>query len=281
MTQLNTTTRNIIVVALIVAIALVYFYLDFKPKYAQIGEQKATITQQAQTYDDLKRVAEQKPLYLALQKQIQQRLRGVELTADPRAYIPSYLKQIEDLAKRDGLTVTTVVPANTPAPTPVPSGAPASAVSNIAPINAAANAAGGEAMHATQVNKVGQQVSGPTPAGQTPVPSSSGPVTAPGPKLPAGNAARAAAMSYLSQSFTQVPVNMEVQGTYAQMQRFLRDLNKFPKLIGVSDVSLSPASGAGVGDTPTLHITLPIVAYRLSPNAQVTPAPAASPAAGQ
>lgn len=285
MMQINPNLRNGIVLVVVVAIALMYYFFDFKPKYDQIQDQKQTIAQQQVTFNDLKRVADEKPLYLALQKQIQQRLRGVELTADPRAYIPSYLKQIEDLAKRDGLTVTAVVPANTPAPTPMPSGAPAppSGVSNVAPINAAANAAGGEAKHAMEVNKVGQQTGAlPAPSGQTPVPSAGGgALNVVGRPTPPPNSARAAALSYLNQSFTQVPVNMELEGNYADLQRFLRDLNKFPKLIGVGDVSLSPTGMSYTGSTPRLHVTLPIVAYRLSPNATGQLAPTPTPPSGQ
>jgi Tfp pilus assembly protein PilO len=91
--------------------------------------------------------------------------------------------------------------------------------------------------------------------------------------------ARQNAIVYVNESFQQVPVNMELIGTYTQLQQFLRDLNRFPKLIGVSSVTLSPASAALAGDTPTLHITLPITAYRLTAGQPVAP-PVAAPAAG-
>jgi Tfp pilus assembly protein PilO len=90
----------------------------------------------------------------------------------------------------------------------------------------------------------------------------------------APSSARENAIAYLNQSFTQVPINMELSGTYAQLETFLTDLNKFPKLIGVGNVTLSPATHAGVGETPTLTITLPIVAYRLSPTQGTLPPPA-------
>jgi len=295
MTQLSATQRNWIIAVAIVAIVILYYILDFKPKYDQIGEQKATIAQQQQTYTDLQRVANEKPQYLALQKAIQQRLRGVELTADPRAYVPSYLKQIEDLAKRDGLTVTAVVPA-APPPTAAPAGSPSPAPANAtsveqapgvgAPIKAAARVAGAENANTAQTAGVAQQtgVAGATAVpGFSPTPvGPNGPVSAPGAPTPAPNSARAAALSYLNQSFTQVPMNMELQGTYADFQRFLRDLNKFPKLIGVGDVTVTPII-ANVGETPQLHVVLPIVAYRLSPNGTVappTPAPGSGPQGG-
>ena len=78
----------------------------------------------------------------------------------------------------------------------------------------------------------------------------------------------------MSQSFEQVPINMELSGTYTDLQKFLRDINKFPKLLGVGSVTIT-SSHSPVGETPKLHIVLPIVAYRLSPNG---PAPAATPA---
>jgi len=286
MMQMTATQRNWIIVIAIIVIAALYYFMDFKPKYDEIAEQKATIAQQQQTYSDLERVASEKPQYLALTKQIQQRLHGVELTADPRAYIPSYLKQIETLATRDGLTVLSVVPAP-PTPTPAPVGSPAAspnatAIENApvvgAPLKSAARVAGAENANTAQTAGVGQAVG---VAGATAIPGfSPAPVNASGAAgapTPPPNSARAAAISYLSQSFTQVPVNMDLEGTFADFQRFLRDLNKFPKLIGVGDVVMTPTGSTGVGETPRIHVSLPIVAYRLSSNAAParTPAPVA------
>jgi len=283
MMQMTATQRAWIIVIATVLIALLYYFMDFKPKYDEIAEQKATIVQQQQTYNDLERVASEKPQYLALIKQIQQRLHGVELTADPRAYIPSYLKQIEGLATRDGLTVLSVVPAP-PTPAPAPAASPGatpnpSALENApvvgAPLKSAARAAGAENANTAQTAGVGQAVG---VAGATAIPGFS-----PAPVGPAGvagaapppNSARAAAISYLSQSFTPVTVSMDLEGTYSDFERFLQDLNKFPKLIGVGDVTMTPSGNNGVGQTPRIHVSLPIVAYRLGPNG---PAPASSPA---
>jgi len=90
------------------------------------------------------------------------------------------------------------------------------------------------------------------------------------------------AQVYLSQSFEQVPLNMEMSGTYTDLQRFLRDLNKFPKLLGVGSVTLT-STAKNVGETPKLHIVLPITAYRLSANGPMpsaTAMPANPPAGG-
>ena len=73
---------------------------------------------------------------------------------------------------------------------------------------------------------------------------------------------------------------MELIGTYTQLQQFLRDLNKFPKLIGVSSVTLSPSGTALVGESPSLHITLPITAYQLTAGQPVAPQPVNTPAPG-
>jgi Tfp pilus assembly protein PilO len=287
---MNPTNRNLIVAGVIVFIALLAWFLVIQPKRQQEAATRDQIASLQTQYDNLKRVADQKPLYLALTKQVRQRLTGVELTADPRAYIPSYLKQIEDLAKRDGLQVALVAPQATPSPTPGPSVAPgatpnAQAVANApligGPIRSAARVAGSEG----QANQTTSQAQSQTFAG-APTPIPGGPAGAasfaparpgesPRPQGPA--TARQKAIAYLNQSFTQVPMNMEFDGTYNDLQRFLRDLNKFPKLLGVGDLTLSPGSNAGVGAIPRLRITLPITAYRLSPNAPVQPAPVQSP----
>jgi Tfp pilus assembly protein PilO len=95
---------------------------------------------------------------------------------------------------------------------------------------------------------------------------------------PTPNPERAAAIAYLTQSFQQVPVSMEFDGRYESLERFLRDLAKFQKLIGVGDLTVAPAGAVGVGVSPRLKITLPIIAYRLSPNAPA-PGPLVLPSA--
>jgi Tfp pilus assembly protein PilO len=265
--QLSTFNRILIVGGLFVVIALLGFFFVVQPKKNQENQTRAQIADLQTQYDALKRVADQKPLYLAYTDQIRARLKGVEVTADPRLYVPSYLKQIEDLAGRDGLYVTSVTPQVTPAPSPGPSGSPPP---NVAPpnipgpvgnvANQVARGVGGQSAASVQ------QPAGPAgaaPAGATPIPG--GPVSAGTPP----NAARAAAIAYLNQSFTQVPVSMEFDGRYENVERFLRDLAKFQKLIGVGDITLAPSGNAEVGVSPHLKVTLPIVAYRLSPNTPV------------
>lgn len=270
----NPLNRALIIGAVAVVIAIFAYFSVVQPAVTQYNASATRLQQDEQTYDDLKRVADQKPTYLALTKQIQSRLSGVELTADPRAYIPSYLKQIENLAKTDGLEVTSVTPQATPAPSPGPSGAPAAstaggpqAVAHTVPmINNAAQAVGSEAAQSQATQNVQAATGGPTPtSGQPAAPAGQAGMTH---GVPAATAsARANAIVYLNQSFSQVPINMELSGTYTQFEKFLRDLNKFPKLIGVGNATLTPGTSAGVGESPTLTIVLPIVAYRLSPGA--------------
>ncbi len=276
--------RALLLIALAVVIALLAYFWIIQPQMQQYDASKQRLAQDIQTYNDLKRVADQKPVYVALTKQIQSRLSGVELTADPRVYIPSYLKQIEDLAKRDGLEVTAVTPQAVPSPSPTASAAPGTSpnpgqLSNLPGIAPAQRAFRSSTAQTNATNNVAQET------GATPIP---GAPSATGGRTPGGpvaktraSSARANAIAYLNQSFTQVPINMELAGTYSQLEQFLRDLNKFPKLIGVGNLTMSPGAHSGVGETPTLTIVLPIVAYRLSPstsgNAQ--PAPAATPAA--
>ncbi len=284
--------RALIIGAIVIIIGLLAFFMVVQPLTQQYDASNARLQQDITTYDDLKRVADQKPVYIALEHQIETRLNGVETTADPRVYIPSYLKQIENLAKQDGLDVTAVTPQAAPAPSPGASGAPAPIqtvsphVTGIAPISSASRVAGEANAQAQTTNGVAQAT------GATPIPGSAPAAGAPGtaagtaaaggrvPPGAASSTARANAIAYLNNSFTQVPINMEMSGTYAQLEKFLRDLNKFPKLIGVGNLTLSPNQNTGVGETPTLTIVLPIVAYRLSPSAGPAPAASPAPAAG-
>ena len=279
--------RALLIAALIVVIGLLAFFTIVQPLQQQYSASQQRLAQDQQTYSDLKRVADEKPQYLALTKQIQTRLAGVELTADPRVYIPSYLKQIEDLAKNDGLQVTAVTPQAAPtaapgsSPTPGPIATVNPNISAVAPINNARAAAGAANAQANTTNGVA------TATGATPIPGANPPpgtqraTTASG-KLGTSvpSSARANAIAYLNQSFTQVPINMEFAGTYAQLEKFLVDLNKFPKLIGVGNVTLTPSLHVGVGETPTLTIVLPIVAYRLSPTQGAAPPPVPPGSAG-
>ena len=283
--QPNRLNRIAIVAGVLILVFVAAWFTVIQQKLNQVSQSESQLADLQSKYASLKSVADQKPLYLALIKQVQSRLTGVELTADPRAYIPSYLEQIEDLAKRDGLVVTSVVPQAAPtpsgSPSPAPSATGASAVENIpglgSPIKNASHALNSTNTQVSQVNQANQAASGgPAPtaaplAGASPQPAPSG-GAAPTVQAGATNSPRTNAIVYLNQSFTNVPINMELSGTYTDLQRFLRDLNKFPKLIGVGNVTMTSARGA-VGETPKLHIILPIVAYRLSPSA---PAPAAT-----
>jgi Tfp pilus assembly protein PilO len=284
--QLSALNRILILGGIFVIISLLAFFFVFQPKRQQENLTRAQIADLQQRYDQLKKIADQKPLYLALTDQIRQRLKGVEVTADPRTYIPSYLKQIEDLAAQDGLLVTSVAPQATAPPSPSPSASPGASVRtpNLpGPISAPAghitNALGAQNAQSAQNGESGQ----PSPAAPgAAAPAQGGP---PGTN-PAGvqpGTPRAAALAYLNQSFTQVPIAMSLDGRYESFVRFLRDLNKFQKLIGVGDVTL--ASGGGEAAAARLKITLPITAYRLSPNAPpsgplVTGTPAPKPTPG-
>lgn len=286
--QLSVFNRILIVGGIFVVIALLGFFFVFQPKKQQESVTRAQIADLQQQYDELKRVADQKPLYLALTDQIRSRLKGVEVTADPRTYIPSYLKQIESLAAQDNLLILNVTPAATPGPTPGPSATPAGVVRppNLpgplaAPAGNIANGLGAGNAQSAQGTQPGSSVQGaPGPGGASPVPGGPAGVN-PGGVQP--GTPRAAAIAYLNQSFTQVPISMNMVGRYEAFERFLRDLAKFQKLIGVGDVTLAGTSEAAAHSR--VRITLPITAYRLSPNAPpagplVVPTPTPKPTPG-
>src|SRR5271165_222549 len=283
--QLSTLNRILIVGGLFVVILLLGYFFVIQPKKNQESATRAQIADLQAQYDDLKRVADQKPLYLAFTDQIRQRLKGVEVTADPRLYVPSFLKQVEDLAGKDGLIITTVTPAATASPSPAPSGAPTPGpvrAPNIPIVGGVANqvarGVGAQNAVSAQTGQTAQRTPAP---GATPIPGSpAGAAPASGAEE---NPARQAALAYLAQSFSQVPFSMDFDGHYDSLEHFLRDLAKFQKLIGVGDVTIVPGGGTvAVGASPRLKITLPIVAYRLSPNAPpsgplVLPSPTPKP----
>ncbi|HXW51440.1 MAG TPA: type 4a pilus biogenesis protein PilO [Candidatus Acidoferrales bacterium] len=281
--QQNNTNRWLIVLGVLAVVAIGAYFMIIQPKLTQVQASQQQLTSLQSQYQSLKAVADQKPLYLNLIKQVQSRLTGVELTADPRAYIPSYLKQIEELATRDGLVVTAVVPqplptaSGSPTPGPVPTGA--AALQN-APIIGQTLTKAGHALNSSNIQAQSENAQMPNQqmTGATPVPGASG---GPGPQVKAGatTSPRVNAIVYLNQSFQQVPIDMELSGNYVDLQKFLRDLNKFPKLIGVGDVTMT-SEHADVGVTPKLHIVLPIIAYRLTAG-QPQPMPTAAPAGGQ
>ena len=291
--QLSTFNRILIVSGLFIVIALLSFFFVFQPKKQQESLTRAQIADLQAQYQELSRVAAQKPLYIALTNQIRARLTGVEITADPRTYIPGYLKQIEDLAKRDGLIVTTVTPQATPIPSPGPSSSPtpnvpsaAQSLSQLPVVGAAAQRVQNTAaQRAANVNANAGVLPGGSPVPGRP--AGAQPAAQPGGELPPGvqpGSPRAAAIAYLNQSFTQVPISMEFGGHYSALERFLRDLNKFPKLLGVGDLNLTTLGNAEVGVNPELKIVMPVTAYRLSPNsaaAQAQPTPAPTPGAAR
>jgi len=284
--QPNRLNRILIVAGVLILVVIVAWFTLINNKLNQVAASRAQLDSLQQQYSDLKRVADQKPLYLSLIHQVQSRLTGVELTADPRAYIPSYLKQIEDLAKRDGLIVTSVAPQPAPSPSgsPTPGPVATTSIQNApiigTPIKQASRAFNASNTQTQQTNQVAE-ATGATPIpGYTPIPAPSGGVSPNAPAVGSNspNTPRNNAIAYLNRSFEQVPVNMELAGTYTQLQKFLRDLNKFPKLIGVGSVTITSQQKT-VGETPTLHIVLPIVAYRISPggpapSGTLAPAPA-------
>jgi Tfp pilus assembly protein PilO len=280
--QLSVLNRILIVGGIFLIVAMLGYFFVFQPKKNQENATRAQIADLQGQYDELKRVADQKPLYLALTDQIRSRLKGVEVTADPRTYIPSYLKQIENLASQDGLIVTSIAPQATAAPSPGPSGSPPA---RVRPPNLPGPLAqpAGQISHALGAGNA-QTAQGPGAGEASPAPGGANP----NPALPNGTnppgvqpgTPRAAAIAYINQSFSQVPIAMSLDGRFENFGRFLRDLAKFQKLIGVGDVTLAGSESAAGGSR--LKITMPITAYRLSPNAPptgplVTPTPTPKP----
>ena len=86
MNQQDSNLNRILIVVGVLALVLIgAYFMVVQPKLQQVAQSRAQLDSLQSQYNDLKRVADQKPLYLALIRQVQSRLTGVELTADPRA----------------------------------------------------------------------------------------------------------------------------------------------------------------------------------------------------
>jgi Tfp pilus assembly protein PilO len=61
-------------------------------------------------------------------------------------------------------------------------------------------------------------------------------------------------------SYSTMSVNLEVDGTYTEVMKFLYDLPKFPKILDVQSVALHPGQGAG-----QLSATVQLIGYVFDP----------------
>jgi Tfp pilus assembly protein PilO len=92
----------------------------------------------------------------------------------------------------------------------------------------------------------------------TPAPKSEG---AQGASEKKGKAAAAAAKQPLAaQLYDRVPIQFDLNGEYWQTVRFLERLSKFPKMLAVDDISLTPAGQACGLKAPSLRVNMNLLA---------------------
>jgi len=73
-------------------------------------------------------------------------------------------------------------------------------------------------------------------------------------------AAEAAQQPLAAQLYDRVPIEFNLSGEYWQTVRFLERLSKFPKMLAVDDISLTPAGQASGLKAPDLRVTMNLLA---------------------
>jgi Tfp pilus assembly protein PilO len=160
-------------------------------KAAQLKELDRTLTQKEAELAEMRSKATQLPQLEQQHQDLRERLSGLEPALPDSAYIPTFLRQIENLAigTRNDILLIRPKPAIK---------------------RSAADAA-------VQINDETGQI----------IHNDQGQPQAPPPQLP----------------YDFVPIELRLQGTYWTVIDFLAELQEFPKMIAVNDISFSPAQG--------------------------------------
>ncbi|HEY3411485.1 MAG TPA: type 4a pilus biogenesis protein PilO [Armatimonadota bacterium] len=79
---------------------------------------------------------------------------------------------------------------------------------------------------------------------------------------------------------TQYQFEMNVTGSYGTVQKFLKNLTRFRKILALSSIKLQPAAGPKTSQSPSLTAALSLTAFVLPPSPAATPAAPGASVAG-
>lgn len=69
--------------------------------------------------------------------------------------------------------------------------------------------------------------------------------------------------------YTEAAITVQAEGNFNQIMRFMNDLNKFPKIVTIKSIALTPktkADGVAIGGSPRLTANLGLMAYLFQPS---------------
>lgn len=229
----------LIILAAVIFFGCVLAYMGAAGKLRAVATELKSKEQQVADAERVAKTLEESRLrYLDTRAQI----RYLESSVSTQAYVPTLLKQLEQLGRSVKLKVVSVRPR------PVAVAAPTRR------LNSGAEAAKGN------VEAASQQKAG-----------SDGAQTA----------------AAVDKPYDELPIDLELEGSYVSTMEFLYGLISFPKIIAVNRVELSPAGATAAFKSPMLSIRLSVTAFVLKEDGPVAepdapvPSAKASPAAGE
>jgi Tfp pilus assembly protein PilO len=202
---MNSPTDRKVVVALLAIFVVCLVGLGgslYRTKAAELKSLRAELAKKTEERDKVTAQIAQMPELEAKYAQLQERLSILEPALPDSAYIPTFLRQIENLAVGTNNQIVAIRP------------------------RAEIKAGNGKGV---QVNdETGDVVQG---GEERPAPTAGGKEGAEAPKLP----------------YRFIPIEVKTEGTYWTAVDFLRELQGFPKMIAVNNVTFAPKSDARGG----------------------------------
>lgn len=219
---MNSPTDRKVVIALLTIFVVCLVGLGaslYRAKATELSRLREELAKKTEERDKVKAQIAQMPELEAQYAQLQARLSVLEPALPDSAYIPTFLRQIENLA----LGTQNQILGIRPRPEIVP----------------------GKDTKGVQINdETGDVVQGEQEGPSAPSAGTKSPAAAP--KLP----------------YRFIPIVVKTEGTYWTAVDFLRELQRFPKMIAVNNVAFAPKSGGrdSAADRRVLVTTMDMLA---------------------
>lgn len=229
---MTATTDRKVVVALVIIVSACLVGLGgslYRIKSSELSTLQQELTRKQAERDEVKAKIARMPELEAKYADLQQRLAILEPTLPSRAYIPTFLRQIENLAAGTANGIVSIRPQEKKKT------ATAKKATKI-------NSETGEVIKDDDKSKSGGKDGGKAESG-TGGAASKGEEAEQKPSLPYGF----------------VPIELQIQGTYWTQIEFLKQLQRFPKMIAVNSVGFSPDLRSGTAHSLTAVMDLTAV----------------------